>query len=121
MREVWDLLDRRVASAEDIDAAIRGTLGFRLAAIGQLEVGDFGGLDIHTAVYRNLVSRMKSDTTLPATVQRLVRAGHYGIKTGKGFYKYTPKSIAEKRSRRDRIFLSLLQLLYPSATTTETT
>ena len=41
VREVWDLLDQDVASAEDIDAAVRGSLGFRLAAIGPLEVCDF--------------------------------------------------------------------------------
>ena len=112
MREVWDLLDRGVASAEDIDAAVRGTLGFRLAAIGQLEVGDFGGLDIHSAVFRNLASRIKSDSTIPATVRRLIDAGHYGVKTGRGFYQYTPKTLRARRSRRDRLFLALLKLLY---------
>lgn len=112
MREVWDLLDRGIASAEDIDAAVRGTLGFRLAAIGQLEVGDFGGLDVHTAVFRNLAPDVKSDTIIPATVRKLVEAGHYGVKTGRGFYNYTPKTIAERRSRRDKLFLALLKLLY---------
>lgn len=112
MREVWDLLDRGIASAEDIDAAVRGTMGFRLAAIGPLEVGDFGGLDVHTAVFRNLAPDIKSDTKIPSIVKKLVEAGHYGVKTGRGFYKYTPKTIAEKRTRRDKLFLTLLKLLY---------
>jgi len=112
MREVWDLLDQKVASAEDIDAAVRGTLGFRLAAIGQLEVGDFGGLDIHSAVFRNLAPHIKADAKLPEVVNQLVKAGHYGVKTGRGFYKYTPKTIQERRSRRDKLFLALLKLLY---------
>lgn len=42
-REVWSMLDEGVASVDDIDRAIRGSLGFRLAAIGPLEVADFGG------------------------------------------------------------------------------
>jgi 3-hydroxybutyryl-CoA dehydrogenase len=111
-REVWDLLDRGIASPEDIDAAICGTLGFRLAAVGQLEVNDFGGLDIHSSVYRNLAPLIRSDTKLPAAVQKLVDAGHYGVKTGKGFYKYTAQSINAKRSRRDKRFLTLLKLFY---------
>jgi 3-hydroxybutyryl-CoA dehydrogenase len=113
MREVWDLLDRGVASVADLDAAVRGTMGFRLAAIGQLEVGDFGGLDVHTAVFRNLAPDIKSDTKLPTVVKKLVEAGHLGVKSGRGFYRYTPRTIAAKRSLRDKRFLALLRLLYP--------
>ena len=112
MREVWDLLDQGVASAEDLDAAVRGALGFRLAALGQLEVGDFGGLDVHGAVFRNLAPLIKSDAKLPVAVAKLIAAGHLGVKTGRGFYTYTARSAAAKRARRDRIFLALLKLLY---------
>jgi len=111
-REVWDLLDRGVASAEDIDAAIRGSMGFRLAAIGPLEVNDFGGLDIHASLFCNLVPEIRSSTELPVKIRRLIEAGHYGVKTGKGIYDYTPKTIAAKRSRRDQRFLALLKMFY---------
>lgn len=116
MREVWDLLDQGVASAEDLDTAVRGALGFRLAALGQLEVGDFGGLDVHGAVFRNLAPLIKSDAKLPATVAKLLAAGHLGVKTGRGFYTYTARSAAAKRARRDRAFLALLKLLYAPGT-----
>src|SRR6185436_14128210 len=71
MREVWDLVDRGVASAEDIDTAVRGSMGFRLAAIGPLEVHDFGGLDIQTRVFRNLAPEIQSGTDIPEAVRRL--------------------------------------------------
>lgn len=116
MREVWDLLDRGVASAEDLDAAVRGALGFRLAVSGQLEVGDFGGLDIHAAVFRNLAPLIKSDSQLPAVVEKLVSAGHYGAKTGRGFYRYTALSRARRQSRREKLLLSLLRLLHDGRT-----
>jgi 3-hydroxybutyryl-CoA dehydrogenase len=115
MREVWDLLDRGVASASDIDAAVRGSMGFRLAALGPLQIHDFGGLDIQAAVYRNLCPEIRSDTQLPETVQRLVAAGHYGFKTGHGFYDYTPETAAAARSERDQRFLALLKLFYDNA------
>ncbi|MBX7209546.1 MAG: hypothetical protein K1X78_14615 [Verrucomicrobiaceae bacterium] len=112
MREVWDLVDRGVASHEDIDEAVRGTMGFRLAAIGPLEVHDFGGLDIQAKVFQNLAPEIRSSTELPRTIQQLVEAGHFGAKTGKGFHSYTKKKLAEKLTRRDQAFLALLKLLH---------
>lgn len=111
-REVWDLLDRGVAEPEDIDRAVRASVGFRLAAIGPLTVRDFGGLDVSALVYRILVSEIRSDTELPRNIGKLVEAGHYGVKTGRGFHEYTPESIDRARDRRDRLFLALLRLLY---------
>ena len=116
MREVWDLLDQDVASPADSDAAVRASVGFRLAALGPLEVHDFGGLDIQTTVYKNLVPEISSDTqSVPAVVRNLVEQGHLGPKTGRGFHDYSPARLAERQTRRDALFLSLLKLLYPDS------
>jgi len=55
LREILDLLDRGVADPEEIDRAVKSTIGFRLAAIGPLEVIDFAGLDVTASVFENLV------------------------------------------------------------------
>jgi 3-hydroxybutyryl-CoA dehydrogenase len=115
-REVWDLVDRGVASIEDIDAAIRGSAGFRLAALGPLRISDFGGLDIHTTVFRNLAPEISASTEVPPAVQRIVNAGHYGFKTGEGFYSYSAEEAEAVRSERDRRFLQLLKLFYAEET-----
>lgn len=112
MREVWDLLDRGVASAAEIDAAISGSMGFRLAALGPLEIHDFGGLDVQTAVFRNLAPEIRSNTDIPETVEKIVAGGNYGAKTGSGFYEYPPERLAERRTHRDRSFLELLKLFH---------
>jgi 3-hydroxybutyryl-CoA dehydrogenase len=112
MREVWDLLDRGVASAEDIDDAIRGSFGLRLAAFGPLRVHDFGGMDINRAVYQSLTPDIASGTTVPGVVDRMVDAGHYGFKTGKGFYDYPESERDAVRSERDRRYLALVKLLH---------
>jgi 3-hydroxybutyryl-CoA dehydrogenase len=111
-REVWDLYDRGIASVEDIDAAIQGSMGFRLATMGQLRVDDFGGLDVQEAVYNNLVTEIASGTEIPASVQAIVDAGHYGFKNGEGFYSYPQESAEAIRSERDQHFLQLLKLFY---------
>ena len=97
-REVWDLVDQGVATREEIDAAIRGTIGFRFAVMGPLEIHDFAGLDIQLATYRNLVGEIRSDTTPPRTLVELVAAGHLGIKTGRGFYDYPPERLVARRA-----------------------
>ncbi len=112
MREVWDLLDRGVASVEDIDAAIQGSMGFRLAALGPLQVQDFGGMDINAEVFRQLAPEIASGVEIPGIVQRMVDAGHYGFKTLHGFYEYTPESAEKVRSERDRRYLTLLKLFH---------
>jgi 3-hydroxybutyryl-CoA dehydrogenase len=112
IREIWDLLDRGVASVEDIDAAIRGSMGFRLAALGPLQIQDLGGLPFQTAAYRKLAPDIACGTTVPPAVQRLVDAGHHGLSTGQGFYRYSPESAKQVRSDRDQRYLLLLKLLY---------
>ncbi|MBM3801192.1 MAG: 3-hydroxyacyl-CoA dehydrogenase family protein [Acidimicrobiia bacterium] len=111
-REVWDLVDQKVATPEEIDLAIRGTIGFRLAALGPLEIHDFAGLDIQLATYRNLAPEIRSNPVVPAALERLVSAGKLGVKTGQGFFEYPPERLANRKARRDSLLLRLWKLLY---------
>jgi 3-hydroxybutyryl-CoA dehydrogenase len=110
-REIFDLLERGVASAADIDRAIQGSMGLRLAALGPFEVLDFAGLDVSCKVYENLAPDLRADAELPACIREMLAQGHFGVKTGQGFYCYTPASAAEKQARRDRLYLALVKLL----------
>jgi 3-hydroxybutyryl-CoA dehydrogenase len=119
-REVWDLVDRGVATREEIDAAIRGTIGFRFAVMGPLEIHDFAGLDIQLATYRNLVGEIRSDTSPPRVLDELVGAGHLGTKSGRGFYDYPPERLVTRRARRDSLLLKLWKLLHRPGSGAET-
>ncbi len=111
IREVWDLYERGVASPEDIDAAIRGSIGFRLATRGPLAICDFGGIDIWSTVYNRLAPELRSDHKLPESVQTLLDAGHLGTRTGRGIHDYTSATMDEVDSRRDDLMLKLLKLI----------
>ncbi len=112
LREILDLLERGVATAEDIDRAIRGSIGFRLAAIGPLLVYDFAGIDINSRVYKHLVQDIRSDRDVHGIIEKLVADGHLGVKTGQGLYDYTPESVEQLHAMRDRRFLELIKLFY---------
>jgi len=110
IREVWDLWQSGVASAEDIDLAVSGTMGFRLSAIGPLQVCDFGGLDVWSTLYKELTPQIASGSQVPKKIQQLVDAGNFGAKSTKGIFDYTPESLEKLRVMRDSRFLELAKL-----------
>ena len=118
-REIWDLLDQGIASAEDIDEAIRGSMGMRLAAIGPLKINDFAGLDINVICYKLMIQHMRGDKEVPKKVQQLVDEGNFGVKTGKGIYDYTPDSIQDEMACRDQRYLALVKLFHASVSGNE--
>lgn len=111
-REILDLLEQGVASAEDIDRAFRASVGFRSAAVGPLQVYDFAGIDVSGRCYSELVQDIRSDRQLPDLVQQLIANGDYGVKTGRGVFEYTSESTVEKIAERDRGYLALKKLFY---------
>jgi len=75
-----------VASAEDIDK------GMRLGAnhpIGPLALADLIGLDVTLLVQETLYQETSDSKYRPCPLLRkMVRAGHLGRKTGRGFFNY---------------------------------
>ncbi len=87
--EGMNLLDEGVATAEDIDIAIKVGGGFRM---GPLELRDLVGLDTALHVTEDLYQRLGNDKFRPpACLKNLVAAGKLGRKTGEGFYRYDSK------------------------------
>jgi 3-hydroxybutyryl-CoA dehydrogenase len=116
VREVFDLYEKGIASAADIDKAVKGSFGFRLASIGPLLTADLGGLDLWLRVAENLLAQIQSSMEPPKALQRLVSQGHTGIKSGQGFYDYaadfSKKELDGVIQNRDREFLQRLKTLY---------
>lgn len=98
-REVFWLIENRVATPEDIDKALKFGPAFRYATTGQLEVADFGGLDIWCIVADNLLKEMDGSREANPLLRRKVQEGKLGIKSGEGFYQYAGKDISEIRKK----------------------
>ena len=110
-REAFALLDEGVASAEDIDAAVRFGFGFRFLAAGPILQREHAGLDIHCAAAATIYPSL-SNTAEPAPVLRAqVAAGRHGMKAGAGFVDWTAAQRDAERARYDRLLRAGLALL----------
>ncbi|WP_026840026.1 3-hydroxyacyl-CoA dehydrogenase family protein [Citrifermentans bremense] len=80
------LLEEGVASAEDIDTAMK--LGCNMP-MGPLEFQDFAGVDIGYHVTNIFHEYLKQERFAPPGLLRnMIKAGYLGRKAGRGFYEY---------------------------------
>ncbi len=86
-REAFSLLQGGVASAEDIDIAVRKGLNWPM---GPFQLSDFSGLDTVLTIRRDRMERdhAPGDVATVAILERMVAAGRLGRKSGRGFYDY---------------------------------
>ncbi len=111
MREALHILSEGIASAEDIDTAMRAGPGLRWGVMGPLRTADLGGLDIFHAISQYLYPELNSDTRPPPLLSQLLRKGRLGAKSGIGFYRYRAKQFDEFIRHRDGVLLRLLKAL----------
>ncbi|HLT98417.1 MAG TPA: 3-hydroxyacyl-CoA dehydrogenase NAD-binding domain-containing protein [Burkholderiaceae bacterium] len=110
-REAFALIDAGVASPEDVDAAVRFGFGFRFLAAGPVLQRDHAGLEVHCAAGATMYPSLAANTEPAKCLAERVAAGKYGMKTGEGFFKWTPDTIAAERQRYQNLLLSGLELL----------
>jgi 3-hydroxybutyryl-CoA dehydrogenase len=109
MNEAARMVEEGVASAEDIDKAIKYGFGMRYANLGMLEFIDFGGGDILYYASRYLTQALGDERyAAPEIIERNMREGHVGLKTGKGFLDYSTLDIEAYRTGRLKALADML-------------
>lgn len=109
VREAAHIIAEGIASAEDIDIAIRNGLGLRYPAYGLLEHQDLVGLDMVLSICAYVGRDLYHDSDAPVLLKKMVEDGHLGAKTGKGFLAWESGDADAVRSRRDRFLMDYLR------------
>jgi 3-hydroxybutyryl-CoA dehydrogenase len=110
MNEAARMVEEGVASAEEIDKAIRYGFGFRYAVLGLLEFIDWGGGDILYYASRYLEGALGSDRyRAPDVISNNMRDGRIGMRTGAGFLDYSGLNVDDYREKRLAELVNMLR------------
>ena len=100
-REVLFLLKHEYCTPEAIDLAVKTSLMPRGMLLGLIQRMDFAGLNAVANGVRNKTYQPAPDPDPDNILFSHVEDGNYGVKTGKGFYRYTRAPYEEIMHRRD--------------------
>lgn len=110
-REAISLLQKGVASAEDIDLVVKSSLAMRLVFTGPLEQRDLNGLDTHLAIAEYLYADLENSRQPLAALVDQVQAGKLGLKTGAGFYDWSQTTAVNVAAEKNQQLIDMLKLL----------
>ena len=99
-KAVWEILENEWATPEQVDFAVKATLGIRLPIVGVAQSMDFTGLDL-------LADIMRVHDRVNPLVAEKVKQGQLGAKTSKGIYDYGGRTEEEILIKRDKQYLKI--------------
>jgi len=108
-REAISMVAAGVCDAETVDLAVKNSFGIRLPVLGPLENADLVGLDLTLAIHNVILRDLEASGEPSLLLQKYVAGQQLGMKTGKGFYEWTPESAQEIRDRLIRHLRAVLQ------------
>jgi 3-hydroxybutyryl-CoA dehydrogenase len=98
-REAISLVERGICDAETVDAVVKAAFGRRLAVLGPLENADMVGTDLTLAIHQNVLGDIERRPAPSPYLEKLVKDGKLGFKSGEGFRTWSPQQQTELRSK----------------------
>lgn len=96
-REAISLVEAGVCDAEAIDTVVKSSFGMRLAVLGPIENADLVGLELTRDVHRVMFPELNCDKSPAKLLDRLIDAGHTGMRAGRGLRTWTPEEAENVR------------------------
>ena len=109
VREAIHIIHEGIASAEDVDLAVKNGFGLRLPVWGVLEHADAVGLDLVKSVQDYVLPALRNETCADPLLTQKVQEGNLGAKSGRGFYDWTVRDMGAAKARRDEFLIRFLR------------
>ena len=90
-REAVSLVENGICDAETVDNVIKSAFGRRLAVLGPLENADMVGTDLTLAIHQTVLPDIDSRPGPSPYLEKLVKDGKLGFKSGEGFREWSPE------------------------------
>jgi 3-hydroxybutyryl-CoA dehydrogenase len=98
-REAVSLVERGICDAETVDTVIKAAFGRRIAVLGPLENADMVGTDLTLAIHQNVLGDIENRPGPSPYLEKLVKDGKLGFKSGEGFRKWSPEEQTALRAK----------------------
>ena len=109
IREAFSIVERGIATAEDVDLVVRNSFGRRLSVAGPFQVFELAGWDLVLAAFEELYKDLNSASEINPLLREMVEDDRLGVKSGEGFYEWTPEKIDEIRDKMNRALIHRLK------------
>jgi 3-hydroxybutyryl-CoA dehydrogenase len=107
LHEALWLVENDIATPQDVDVAIKNSIGRRWAVAGIFEIFEIAGWDLLLAIAEGLFPHLASSSEVSPLLKSKVERGELGVKTGKGFYEWTPEAAEELKQRIAKALVKL--------------
>ena len=109
IRECMHIVAEGIATAEDVDLAVKAGVGLRFPVYGVFEHADMVGLDLVKAVQDYVVPDLSTVRGAAAIHNAKIEKGETGVKAGKGFLEWPAGKAEAVRTRRDAFIMQFLR------------
>lgn len=111
LREAIDIVASGLATAEDVDTAVKMGMGIRFPAWGPLEHTDAVGLELVRSTQTTVLPSIDNSPRPNPLLDAKIRQGELGYKSGKGFYDWSKKDMKALEEKRNRFIIQALKIL----------
>ncbi len=100
LREALWLVQKGIATPQDVDTVIKSSIGRRWAVAGVFEIFEIAGWELVLAAFAQPQFEIDPfPEELTSLLKEKIERGELGVKTGKGFYEWTPESAEALKQR----------------------
>ncbi len=110
IRECMHIVADGIASAEDVDLAVKAGVGLRCPVYGVFEHADLVGLELVKAVQDYVVPDLSTVRGASPIHNEKIAKGETGAMVGKGFLDWPRGKAEQVRARRDAFIMEFLRL-----------